>query len=114
MDSRRMLVAGRNRVRRAVAALPATARQRPRVAPRGCGSNGGACWDGLTDETLALPSHSRMPKQEVAPPAHRVRELTSKRSQNSKTYLLSNGQRQAVISAVPVNYRTPSGQWAPI
>jgi RHS repeat-associated protein len=39
---------------------------------------------------------------------------TSERSQYSRTYLLSSGQRQAVISSVPVNYRTSSGQWAPI
>lgn len=83
--------------------------------PRGWfGGSGAPSSSRLADATLALPSHRRMPRQEVAPPAHRVGELTSKRSQYSRTYLLSDGRRQALISAVPVNYRTPSGQWAPI
>src|SRR5215472_6058682 len=78
------------------------------------GGNGAPSSHTLADATLALPSHSRMPRQAVAPPVHRVAELTSKRSQYSKTYLLSNGQREAVISTVPVNYRTSSDRWAPI
>ncbi|HEX6453541.1 MAG TPA: hypothetical protein VF060_29260, partial [Trebonia sp.] len=47
-------------------------------------------------------------------PAHRVGEVTSARTQFSRTYALSDGTRQQVISAAPVNYRTPSGGWAPI
>jgi RHS repeat-associated protein len=47
-------------------------------------------------------------------PAHRVRELTSERTEYSSTYEMSDGTRQQVISAGPVNYQTSSGQWAPI
>jgi hypothetical protein len=40
--------------------------------PRGwLGGNGAPSSHTLTNETLALPSHSRMPRQQVAPPAHR-------------------------------------------
>jgi RHS repeat-associated protein len=83
--------------------------------PRGWfGSNGAPSSHVLAGSALALPSHRRMPAQAVAPPLRRVAEITAKRSQYSRTYLLSNGQQQATISTVPVNYRTPSGQWAPI
>ncbi|HEX6520904.1 MAG TPA: DNRLRE domain-containing protein, partial [Streptosporangiaceae bacterium] len=47
-------------------------------------------------------------------PAHRVRELASERTEYSSTYQMSDGTRQQVISAGPVNYRTPSGAWAPV
>ncbi|HEY2671359.1 MAG TPA: DNRLRE domain-containing protein, partial [Rugosimonospora sp.] len=47
-------------------------------------------------------------------PAHRVRELTSKRTEYSSTYQMSDGTRQQVISAGPVNYQTSAGQWAPV
>lgn len=47
-------------------------------------------------------------------PAHRVGEVASARTQFSRTYALSDGTRQQVISAGPVNYRTPSGGWAPV
>ncbi|MBO0832615.1 MAG: hypothetical protein J2P29_11670, partial [Actinobacteria bacterium] len=50
--------------------------------PRGWfGGSGAPSSTTLPDATLALPSHSRMPAQKGAPPAHRVREITGKRSQ---------------------------------
>ena len=36
------------------------------------------------------------------------------RSEYSRTFLLSDGQRQAVISAGPVNYRDAAGRWEPV
>lgn len=47
-------------------------------------------------------------------PAHRVRELAAKRDAYTRVYQMSDGTQQAVISAGPVNYRTPSGAWAPV
>src|SRR5215469_14469830 len=62
----------------------------------------------------ALPSPAHVVRQAVAPPARRVRELTSMRSESSRTFVLSDGRRQAVISAGPVNYRDAAGRWEPI
>ncbi|HEX9030339.1 MAG TPA: DNRLRE domain-containing protein, partial [Streptosporangiaceae bacterium] len=63
---------------------------------------------------LAIPTRPKAVRQAPAPRAHRVRELTSKRSEFSRTFQLSNGQRQAVISAGPVNYRDHAGRWQPV
>jgi hypothetical protein len=62
----------------------------------------------------ALPSRPRLLRQAAAGPVRRVRELTSDRTQYSRTWLLSDGRHQAVISAEPVNYRDGSGHWQPI
>ena len=62
----------------------------------------------------ALRSRPGVVRQAVAPRARRVRELTSERSEFSRTFLLSDGRRQAVISAGPVNYRDRAGRWEPI
>ncbi|HEX9536661.1 MAG TPA: DNRLRE domain-containing protein, partial [Streptosporangiaceae bacterium] len=62
----------------------------------------------------ALPSRPNVVRQAVAPPVRRVRELTSMRSEFSRAFLLSDGRRQAVISAGPVNYRDAAGRWEPV
>jgi hypothetical protein len=62
----------------------------------------------------ALPSRPRTLREVTAPPARRVRELTGQRTQYSRTFLLSDGRRQAVISGGPVNYRDADGGWEPI
>lgn len=58
----------------------------------------------------ALAARPNVVRQAVAPPVRRVRELASARSEFSRTYLLSDGRRQAVISAGPVNYKDRSGR----
>jgi len=63
---------------------------------------------------LAVPSRPEAVREVVAPRVRRVRELTSRRSEFSRTFLLSDGQRQAVISAGPVNYRDAAKRWMPI
>lgn len=65
-----------------------------------------------TDAAIAYPPHHVV--QAKTAPERRVRELVSERTADSRTYLLSDGKRQTVISAGPVNYKTPSGRWAPI
>jgi hypothetical protein len=50
----------------------------------------------------------------VVPPPRRVAEVVGKRSANTRVYRLSNGKLQAVISAVPVNYRDKAGRWRPV
>lgn len=48
------------------------------------------------------------------PPQKRVRELTGKRTANSRVYELADGRTQAEISAVPVHYRDAKGRFQPI
>jgi RHS repeat-associated protein len=43
-----------------------------------------------------------------------VRELTDKRTETSKHYLLSDGSFRAVMSEVPVHFKDDSGKWADI
>src|SRR6266702_7491785 len=59
------------------------------------------------------PQVGRLPRQVAAPAPRRVRELTARRSADTRVYQLSDGRRQAVISAVPVNYRDARGGWQP-
>src|SRR5215469_6315823 len=84
--------------------------------PRGWFSSGGhaPASNVVPGTELALPSRPHLLKQAAAPSARRVRELTGERTQYSRTYELSDGRRQAVISAVPVNYRDAAGRWEPI
>jgi hypothetical protein len=84
--------------------------------PRGWFSSGshGPASHAVAGTGLALPSRPRVLHEAVARPARRVRELTGKRTEYSRTYELSDGRRQAVISAGPVNYRDAAGAWEPI
>ncbi len=43
-----------------------------------------------------------------------VKELTEKRTENSKTYLLSNGDRRAEIYAAPIHFKDKAGVWEEI
>src|SRR5262249_7221802 len=61
-----------------------------------------------------LPAHQRMPRRAVVVPARRGGELVTRRSEFCRGYQLSDGRRQTVISAAPVNYRDASGRWQPI
>jgi len=60
------------------------------------------------------PMVTRGPRQVKAPPARRVRELTSRRTANTRVYQLSDGRMQADVSAGPVNYQDSRGRWQPI
>jgi RHS repeat-associated protein len=85
--------------------------------PRGWFGGGGSGTPGtrvLDDNAAAVPSTGRMPRQAALGPVHRVRELTGKRDEYTRTYQLSDGKLQAVISSGPVNYRDGSGKWQPI
>lgn len=68
----------------------------------------------LGNAAAGVPHPARPLHQAAAPPAHRVRELTAKRSEYLRSYQLSNGRIQAVISSGPVNYRDSRGRWQPI
>ncbi|NUT20964.1 MAG: DNRLRE domain-containing protein [Hamadaea sp.] len=46
-------------------------------------------------------------------PAKRVKELTARRTQNARFYLLSDGRMQAEVSQTPLNYRD-GNTWKPI
>jgi RHS repeat-associated protein len=61
-----------------------------------------------------LPSRPRVLREVTAPPVRRVGEVVAKRTEFSRTYELSDGRRQAVISTVPVNYRDAAGRWEPV
>jgi hypothetical protein len=85
--------------------------------PRGwLGGGGGApAAHAIADyKPAAARPPGRVAGQGPHKPAHRVRELTSKRTEYSSTYQMPDGTRQQVISAGPVNYQTSPGQWAPI
>src|SRR5258708_11072716 len=61
-----------------------------------------------------LPSRPRVLREAVAPPVRRVGEVVAERTEFSRTYELSDGRRQAVISAGAVNYRDAAGRWEPV
>ncbi|MBO0807216.1 MAG: DNRLRE domain-containing protein, partial [Actinobacteria bacterium] len=78
---------------------------------------GGSTPDALKPKTIAAgggPQRTLMPHQAKAGPVRRVKELTGRRTANSRVYRLSDGRLQADISAGPVNYRDRSGRWQPI
>jgi RHS repeat-associated protein len=60
------------------------------------------------------PQTGRRLRQVASPPVRRVRELTAKRTADTRVYQLSDGRLQADVSAVPVNYRDTHGAWQPI
>ena len=62
---------------------------------------------GLAVQEKAAPA-------KVWPPQRRVRELTGKRTENSRVYQLSDGRTQAEISAVPLHYQDAKGRYQPI
>jgi len=48
------------------------------------------------------------------PKAHRVRELTGRRTATGRYYQLSDGRVQAELSSTPVNYRDAQGRYQPL
>jgi hypothetical protein len=87
--------------------------------PRGWfGGGGGGGAPSAHAITTWKPAAGRPPGQVAGQgthkPGHRVRELPARRDEYTKVYQMSDGTRQAVVSAGPVNYQTPSGAWAPI
>src|SRR5215470_213977 len=82
--------------------------------PRHWSERGAPASSVLADAVNGVPHRGRLPHQAALRPARRVAELTGRRSQNARVYQLSDGRLQAVISAVPVNYRDPGGRWQPI
>jgi len=60
------------------------------------------------------PQVGRRLRQAAAPTPRRVREVTGRRTADSRVFQLSDGRLQADISAVPVNYRDSRGRWVPI
>ncbi|MEV5339779.1 DNRLRE domain-containing protein [Streptomyces sp. NPDC052676] len=76
-----------------------------------------AGWFGVDDEDdegddkppvggrLEIPSRQKLPKGKVLPPAERVRELKSKRTETARFWQLSDGRIEAELSAEPLSYR---------
>ncbi|WP_147437332.1 hypothetical protein [Micromonospora musae] len=64
--------------------------------------------------SAGLSVHEKAPAAKVWPPQKRVKELTGKRTANSKTYQLSDGRTQAEISAAPVHYKDSKGRYQAI
>jgi RHS repeat-associated protein len=83
--------------------------------PRGWfGGGGGRAPQARTIAADGGPQTGRRLHEAAAPAPHRVSEIVSKRSANTRVYRLSNGRTQADISAGPVNYRDKRGGWRPI
>lgn len=80
----------------------------------GGGSSGTPHGKVLADDVSAVPHAGRMPHQAKAAPSHRVSELVAKRTEFSRTYTMSDGTLQTVVSSGPVNYQASPGKWAPI
>ena len=64
-------------------------------------------------ENLSADVEAVLQPQETAEPAQVVAELTEKRTQYTKEFLLSNGLRMATVYADPVHYEK-DGAWAEI
>ncbi|MGS2615359.1 golvesin C-terminal-like domain-containing protein [Micromonospora sp. LZ34] len=64
--------------------------------------------------SAGLAVQEKAPAAKTWPPQKRVKELTGKRTANSKVYQLSDGRTQAEISAVPLHYKDGKGRYQPI
>ncbi|MGR4880792.1 DNRLRE domain-containing protein [Streptomyces sp. LARHCF249] len=62
---------------------------------------------------LAIPSREKLPKGEKLPKAERVKELTERRTAQSRFWQLSDGRIEAELTAVPTAYRS-GNSWKPI
>ncbi|MFD4116904.1 DNRLRE domain-containing protein [Streptomyces niveus] len=56
-------------------------------------------------DKLGIAERQKLPRGKNAPKAERVRELTSKRTPNSRFWQMSDGRVQAEVSATPTSYR---------
>ncbi|MFG1859194.1 DNRLRE domain-containing protein [Actinomadura geliboluensis] len=61
-----------------------------------------------------VPRNEPRPQTKKAAPAKRVKELTGRRTANTKIYQLSDGRLQKELSAVPLHYRGKDGRWRDI
>ncbi|MEW2177818.1 DNRLRE domain-containing protein [Streptomyces sp. NPDC005406] len=59
---------------------------------------------------LAIPSREKLPKGKDSASARRVKELTSRRTEHSRFWELSDGRVQAEVSAVPTGYGAGKGK----
>jgi len=59
------------------------------------------------------PTAAERPKSSISP-ARSLHELPELRSENSATYLLSNGAYSQRLQNHPINFRTGDGSWQPI
>ncbi|MEU2742065.1 DNRLRE domain-containing protein [Streptomyces sp. NPDC007095] len=57
----------------------------------------------------AIADRQKLPPGKKAPAAHRVRELTSRRTPSARYWKLSDGTTQAEVSAVPLSYHSADG-----
>ncbi|MEV0633920.1 DNRLRE domain-containing protein [Streptomyces sp. NPDC050619] len=57
----------------------------------------------------AIADRQKLPPGKRAPKAHRVRELTSRRTPSARYWKMSDGTTQAELSAVPLSYKAPGG-----
>ncbi|MFG1777592.1 DNRLRE domain-containing protein [Micromonospora sp. NPDC049048] len=64
--------------------------------------------------SAGLAVQEKTPPAKVWPAQKRVRELTGKRTENSRVYQLSDGRTQAEISVVPLHYRDAKGRYQTI
>jgi RHS repeat-associated protein len=110
------------------AAAAATHEAAKQTATAGSSGGGGSWWDPTTwfsggskrPEPKAStfdwkrPTGRKTPAVTVDPHAHRVAELTGRRTAQASYYRLSDGRVQGVISASPVHYRDAHGVWQAI
>src|SRR5207237_3342060 len=57
----------------------------------------------------AIADRQKLPPGKKASAAHRVRELTSRRTPSARYWKLSDGTTQAEVSAVPLSYHSAGG-----
>ncbi|SFT04974.1 DNRLRE domain-containing protein [Marininema halotolerans] len=65
-------------------------------------------------EDQALYTNEKAPVGEKVPAPKKVKELVEQRDANTKVYKLSDGRLQKEVTAAPVHYQDPDGDWKPI
>jgi RHS repeat-associated protein len=61
--------------------------------------------DPPSHDELGVAERQKLPKGRNAPKARRVKELTGKRTPNTRFWRMSDGRVQAEVSAIPTSYR---------
>jgi RHS repeat-associated protein len=64
--------------------------------------------DPVNGPAEAIADRQKLPPGKKAAPAHRVRELTSRRTSSARYWQMSDGTTQAEMSAVPLSYQAGS------
>jgi RHS repeat-associated protein len=57
----------------------------------------------------AIADRQKLPPGRKLPPAHRVKELTGRRTSSARFWRMSDGTTQAEVSAVPTSYKSAGG-----